>query len=95
MAQSIDANLIRPKVESSSVSINPLASNVTLLVGGMLWGMVGLGVVIPITGMMKLMFDEIPAMQPWGYLLGEKKAFSESPRIQLPFGPKNPRPNRP
>ncbi len=32
---------------------------------------------IPITGMIKLVFDEIPSLKPWGFLLGEE---SSAPR---------------
>jgi predicted PurR-regulated permease PerM len=88
ITQFIDNNFVTPKVVGSSVSINPLASIVALLAGGMLWGVVGLVLAIPITGMLKLVFDEIPGMQPWGFLLGEEKIFPERRRIQLSFGRK-------
>jgi len=91
ITQFIDNNFVTPKVMGSSVSINPLASIVALLAGGMLWGVVGLILAIPITGMLKLVFDEIPEMQPWGFLLGEEKTFPESQRIQMPFARRKPR----
>ncbi len=72
VTQFIDNNFITPKVVGSSVSINPLASMVALIAWGMIWGLMGLIVAIPITGMMKLVFDEIPALKPWGYILGDE-----------------------
>ena len=72
VTQFIDNNFITPKVVGSSVSINPLASMVALIAWGMLWGLMGLIVAIPITGMMKLVFDEIPSLKPWGYILGDE-----------------------
>lgn len=74
ITQFIDNNFITPKVVGSSVSLNPLASMVALLAWGSLWGFMGLLLAIPLTGMMKLVFDEIPGLKPWGYLLGEDKA---------------------
>src|SRR5690606_8966171 len=71
--QFLDNNFVTPKVVGSSVSINPLASMIALIAWGALWGFMGLILAIPITGMMKLVFDEIPAMKPWGFILGEEK----------------------
>ncbi|HRQ83771.1 MAG TPA: AI-2E family transporter [Flavobacteriales bacterium] len=74
VTQFMDNNFITPKVVGSSVSINPLASMVALIAWGALWGFMGLILAIPITGMIKLVFDEIPTLKPWGYLLGDDKA---------------------
>lgn len=85
LTQFIDNNFITPKVVGSSVSINPLASIVALLAGGMIWGLMGLILAIPITGMLKLVFDKIPGLQPWGFLLGEERSWPEETRIKVPF----------
>ena len=75
VTQFIDNNFITPKVVGSSVSINPLASLLALIAWGMLWGLMGLILAIPITGMIKLVFDEIPSLKPWGYILGDETKF--------------------
>ncbi len=72
--QFLDNNFITPKVVGSSVSINALTSMIALIAWGTLWGFMGLILAIPVTGMIKLVFDEIPALEPWGYLLGEDPA---------------------
>lgn len=78
--QFIDNNFITPKVVGSSVQINPLASMLALIAWGMLWGLMGLILALPITGMMKLVFDEIPSLKPWGYILGEDKHWPKDAR---------------
>lgn len=85
ITQFIDNNFVTPKVVGSSVSINPLASIVALLAVGMLWGVVGLILAIPITGMLKIVCDEVPGLKPWGFLLGEEKIYPEEGRIYIPF----------
>lgn len=85
VTQFIDNNFVTPKVVGSSVSINPLASIVALLAGGMLWGVVGLVLAIPLTGMLKIVCDEIPGLKPWGFLLGEETTYPEEGRIYIPF----------
>lgn len=83
--QFLENNFITPKVVGSSVSINPLASILALLGFGMLWGVVGMVVAIPLTGMLKVVCDAIPGLQPYGYLLGEDIEYPEAQRITIPF----------
>ncbi|MCW5897826.1 MAG: AI-2E family transporter [Flavobacteriales bacterium] len=83
--QFLENNLITPKVVGSSVSINPLASILALLGFGMLWGVVGMVVAIPLMGMLKIVCDAIPGLQPYGYLLGEDIDYPEEQRYNLPF----------
>lgn len=90
--QFIENNFVTPKVVGSSVSINPLASLVALFAGGMLWGVIGLILAIPITGMLKIVCDEIPGLKPWGFLIGEEKVYPEEGRIYIPFVLERPSP---
>lgn len=83
--QFLENNFITPKVVGSSVSINPLASILALLGFGMLWGVVGMVVALPLTGMLKIVCDAVPGLQPYGYLLGEDIDYPEEDRINLPF----------
>ncbi|MFN3874873.1 MAG: AI-2E family transporter [Flavobacteriales bacterium] len=83
VAQALDNNLITPKVVGSSVSINPLASLVALIGFGMLWGVAGMLLAIPITGMLKVVCDSVPSLEPWGYLLGEEIETPKEKRLHL------------
>lgn len=83
--QFLDNNFITPKVVGSSVSINPLASITALIGFGMLWGVVGMVLAIPVTGMLKIVFDAIPGLEPYGYILGEDVEYPKDKMIRLPF----------
>lgn len=85
ISQFLDNNFITPKIVGSSVSINPLASIVALLAGGMLWGVAGLILAIPFTGVLKAVCDEVPALRPWGFLLGEERTWPEEDLIDIPL----------
>ncbi len=85
ITQFLENNFITPKVVGSSVSINPLASLVALIAGGTLWGLIGMVLAIPITGMIKIVCDSLPALKPYGYILGEDHDFPEEDRIKIPF----------
>jgi predicted PurR-regulated permease PerM len=59
-----------PFIVSSRVKINALISIVVVLLGGAMWGVSGMFISIPLTGVLKIMFDRIDELKPWGKLLG-------------------------
>jgi hypothetical protein len=52
------------------VQINALISIIGVLLGGMLWGVTGMFLAIPTIGVLKIIFDRIDGLKPWGILLG-------------------------
>ncbi|MCF0038492.1 AI-2E family transporter [Dyadobacter fanqingshengii] len=69
--QFLEGNFITPNIVGSKVSVNPLAAIVALFLGGQLWGLAGLILALPVTAILKVVFDTIPSMEPYGFLLGE------------------------
>jgi predicted PurR-regulated permease PerM len=47
---------------------------VIILLGGALWGVSGMFLSIPFIGVLKLIFDRIDDLKPWGKLLGTEVA---------------------
>jgi len=70
LIQFIDNHFIIPRVVASKVKINALISIVVVLSGGALWGIPGMFLSIPLTAILKVIFDHIVVLQPWGFLLG-------------------------
>lgn len=70
--QFIDNNFLMPYIVSSRVKINALISILIVLMGGALWGISGMFLSIPFTGLLKIVFDRIPELKPWGKLLGDE-----------------------
>ena len=68
--QFIDNNIIVPKVVSSKVELNALISIIIVLLGGALWGVSGMFLSIPFVAILKIIFDRIEELKPWGMLLG-------------------------
>ncbi len=64
-------NVLYPKFLGSRLQLNPLAVTLALLFWGWLWGAMGLILAIPITGAMKIIFDHIDGLRPYGEWLGE------------------------
>jgi len=70
--QFTDNHFLIPYIVSAKVRINALLSVVAVLLGGAVWGLAGMFLSIPFIGVLKIIFDRIPEMRPWGRLLGDK-----------------------
>ena len=64
-------NVLYPKFLGNRMQLNPLAVTLALLFWGWLWGGMGLILAIPITAAMKIIFDHVESLKPWGTWLGE------------------------
>ncbi|MDD4149218.1 MAG: AI-2E family transporter [Bacteroidales bacterium] len=69
--QFIDNNFIVPKIVGSKVKINALVAIIGVIVGGALWGLSGMFLSIPILAILKIVFDRIDSLKPFGFLLGD------------------------
>lgn len=69
--QIIDNNFLVPKIVASKVKINILVSIIVVIAFGALWGIPGMFLSIPLTAIIKLIFDHIEPLKPWGFLLGD------------------------
>jgi predicted PurR-regulated permease PerM len=64
-------NVLYPKILGRRLQLNPLAVTMALLIWASLWGGIGLLLAIPITAAMKIIFDHIEPLKPYGVWLGE------------------------
>lgn len=69
--QLIDNNFIVPYIVASKVKINALFSIIVVFIGNALWGISGMFLAIPLLAIVKLIFDHIESLKPWGFLLGD------------------------
>ena len=70
--QFIDNNILVPRIVSKKVQINALISILAVLLGGALWGIPGMLLSIPFIAVLKIIFDRIDELKPWGCLLGDE-----------------------
>ncbi len=71
LVQIIDNNLIVPKIVASKVKLNALFSIIAVIAGNALWGIPGMFLSIPVLAIIKLIFDHVETLKPWGFLLGD------------------------
>lgn len=73
--QILEGNLITPYIVGKNVSLNPLIAIFTLLLFGKIWGIAGLVLALPVTAILKVVFDSVPMLKPYGFLLGEPQPY--------------------
>lgn len=78
IVQFLEGNFISPRIIGSRVSINPFIALIALIIGGQLWGISGMILFVPLIGILRVVFEEIPALRPVGYLLGNRIEYNNS-----------------
>jgi putative permease len=68
----VDSNFLLPAIVGSKVKINPLITVLGVVLGEMIWGVSGMFLSIPVIAVLKIIFDRIDSLKPWGILLGEQ-----------------------
>ena len=68
----MEGNFITPRIVGSKVSINPFMALLALIIGGEIWGISGMILFVPLIGILRVLFEEIDSLKPYGYLLGNR-----------------------
>jgi predicted PurR-regulated permease PerM len=71
----IDSNVVAPYVIGSRINLNPLVAILVLILFGEMWGVPGLFLAFPLAAILKVIFDKIPGLKPYGFLLGEPQKY--------------------
>jgi predicted PurR-regulated permease PerM len=93
IVQVFDNHFIVPKIVASKVKINALVSIVVVLIGSALWGVAGMFLSIPLTAIIKVIFDRVEPLKPLGFLLGDnmppigKSIFNFGKRVEKTEAP--------
>ncbi|MEO8085305.1 MAG: AI-2E family transporter [Bacteroidota bacterium] len=73
IVQFIDNNFFVPKIVASKVKVNALVSIIVVLIGGALWGISGMFLSIPLTALIKVVFDRVESLSAFGFLIGDNQ----------------------
>jgi len=71
VVQLIDNNVLVPMIVSSKVKINALVSIIGIMIGNAIAGVPGMFLAIPIIAILKVIFDRVESLEPWGFLMGD------------------------
>ena len=78
----IDSNILLPFIVGGQVRINALITILGLAIGGMIWGIPGMFLFIPITGIIKLVCERVEGMEAWALLIGVEEK-EKKPALQI------------
>ena len=68
--QFMEGNFITPRITGNKVRVNALTAILALVTGGFLWGPAGLVLFMPLVAILKVIFDNIESLKPYGMLMG-------------------------
>jgi predicted PurR-regulated permease PerM len=71
--QFLDNNILMPRIVGGKVRINALVSLVGVVIGGMLAGVAGMFLSLPVMAVLKIIFDRTEAFRHWGVVLGDER----------------------
>lgn len=72
--QTIDNYFIEPNIVGGEVSLSALTSILSILAGGMIWGVAGMILFLPMVGIVKIICDHVEPLQPIGFVIGDPDA---------------------
>ncbi|MDN3689377.1 AI-2E family transporter [Cyclobacterium jeungdonense] len=71
--QMIESNFLTPKIVGGNVNLNALMTFLGLLIGGAIWGVIGMILIIPTLAILKRIFELKDSTKPYAYLFGEEE----------------------
>ncbi|MCC9136493.1 AI-2E family transporter [Pontibacter silvestris] len=70
VVQQIESYALTPNITGSKIKLSPMSTLMALLLGQMIWGVVGMILFVPYLGIIKVIFDNIEGLKPLGYIVG-------------------------
>ncbi len=71
VVQFLEGNIITPKIQGDQLGLNPLVIILALLVGGYIWGIMGMILSVPLAAVTKVLISKYTALRPLSDLMGE------------------------
>ncbi|WP_447635697.1 AI-2E family transporter [Flavobacterium microcysteis] len=72
LIQFMESSFLTPKITGANVNLNAFVTFLGLLIGGAIWGVVGMILIIPTIAILKKLFELSPDTEPYAYLFGEE-----------------------
>jgi predicted PurR-regulated permease PerM len=71
--QAIDNYFVEPYVIGGEVHLTALSTIVFIILGGLVWGVAGMILFIPMVAIAKIIFDNVESLRPYAYLIGDEE----------------------
>jgi len=71
--QFTENNILTPNITGGYVQLNPLFTILSIIAGGMVWGVTGMLIVIPFMATLKIVFENFESTKPIAFLIGNNR----------------------
>ena len=75
-----DANILMPRIVGARVKMNTFITVIAVIVGNFVWGISGMFLFIPITGIFKIISERVEGMGAWAILIGADEKKPKAPK---------------
>ncbi len=79
----IDANILMPRLVGGRIKMNPFVTILAVMIGEFLWGVPGMFLFIPITGIIKLICERVVGLEAWAILIGIEEKIKPIKKIKI------------
>lgn len=73
IGQFIESYILNPYIVGEKVDLHPFVVIVSVIIGNLVWGIVGMILAIPILAIINVIFRNVESLEPFGYLLSKEK----------------------
>ncbi|MGB3775114.1 MAG: AI-2E family transporter [Leeuwenhoekiella sp.] len=73
IVQFVESYVLEPFIVGDKVDIHPFFVILAIILGNMIWGVMGMILAIPVLGIINVIFNHVPALGAFGYLLSTEK----------------------
>lgn len=80
--QAIEGNILTPKIVGGNVNLNAFITFLGLIIGGTIWGVAGMILVIPMMAILREIFDLSEDTRPFALLMGEEEGIKNKKSIE-------------
>lgn len=71
LIQTIDNYFIEPNIVGGEVNLSALTSILSIIAGGMIWGVAGMILFLPMAGIIKIICDHVESLKPIAFVIGD------------------------
>lgn len=69
--QFTENNLLTPNITGGQVRINPFFIILSVLIGGIIWGIPGMFIVVPMMATLRIISEKVDSLKPWAFLISD------------------------
>jgi predicted PurR-regulated permease PerM len=72
IVQFTENNILTPNIVGGQMRINPFFIILGVLLGGVIWGVPGMFIVVPLMGMLRIVFERVPGLRHYAFLMSDR-----------------------